>query len=172
MALIGETIMKKLIKVAAPAAVLAATAAISTPAFAGNAIVQGFVSPVCEVSIFDEDLYLADSLSAGDSISTGLSFNCNDADGATVSMTSSEGGLESDDQEDLEVEYVATMTAGALTLVLDTGLGGQGNNDVTVDGHLDASGTATAGNLEVVLSDTAPWAGGYSDTISIDITAD
>lgn len=163
--------MKKLIKVAAPAAILAASAAISMPALAGNAIVQGFVSPICEVSIFDEDLYLADNMSAGDTIGTGLEFNCNDTDGATVSMTSSEGGLESDDQEDLEVEYVATLTAGTLTLVLDTGPF-QGNNDETVDGHLDASGTPTAGTLEVVLTDTAPWAGGYSDTISIDIVAD
>ena len=163
--------MKKLIKVAAPAALLAASAAISTPAFAGNAIVQGFVSPVCEVSIFDEDLYLADNMSAGDTIGTGLEFNCNDTDGATVSMTSSEGGLESDDQEDLEIEYVATLTAGALSLVLDTGIGGQGNNDETVDGQLPASGTPTGGSLVVVLSDTAPWAGGYSDTISVDITA-
>lgn len=162
--------MKKLLSVAAPAAILAAAAAFSTPAFAGNAIVQGFVSPVCEVSIFDEDLYLADNMSAGDTIGTGMEFNCNDTDGATVSMTSSEGGLESDDQEDLEVEYVATLTAGALSLVLDTGPL-QGNNDVTVDGQLAASGTPTAGNLTVVLTDSAPWAGGYSDTISIDVTA-
>jgi len=162
--------MKKLISLAAPAAIIAATAAISAPASAGNAIVQGFVSPVCEVSIFDEDLYLASNMAAGDSIGTGMEFNCNDADGATVSMTSSEGGLESDDQEDLEVEYVATLTAGALTLVLDTGPF-QGNNDETVDGVLPASGTPTAGTLTVVLTDTAPWAGGYSDTISIDITA-
>lgn len=163
--------MKKLITAAAPAAILAATLAASTPASAGNAIVQGFVSPICEVNIFDEDLYLADNMSAGDSIGTGLEFNCNDTDGATVSMTSSEGGLESDDQEDLEVEYVATLTAGTLTLVLDTGPF-QGNNDETVDGHLDASSTPTAGSLNVVLSDTAPWAGGYSDTLSIDIVAD
>lgn len=162
--------MKKLIKVAAPAAILAATATLATPALAGNAIVQGFVSPVCEVSIFDEDLYLADNMSAGDTISTGLSFNCNDADGATVDMASSEGGLESDDQEDLEVEYVATLTAGALSLVLDTGPA-QGNNDVSVSGNLAASGTPTAGSLDIVLTDSAPWAGGYSDTISIDITA-
>jgi len=164
--------MKKLLSIAAPAATLAAMTAVSTPAYAGNAIVQGFVSPICEVSIFDEDLYLADNMSAGDSIGTGIEFNCNDTDGATVSMTSSEGGLESDDQEDLEVEYVATLTAGALSLVLDTGANGQGNNDETVDGHLPASGTPTGGSLSVVLSDTAPWAGGYSDTISIDIVAD
>lgn len=162
--------MKKFITLAAPAVLIAATAAISTPAFAGNAIVQGFVSPVCEVAVFDEDLYLADNMSAGDSIGTGLEFNCNDTDGATVSMTSSEGGLESDDQEDLEVEYVATLTAGALVLVLDTGPA-QGNNDIGVDGQLPASGAPTGGNLNIVLSDTAPWAGGYSDTLSIDITA-
>ncbi len=164
--------MKKLITMAASmAAITVAGATFTTQANAGNAVLQGFVSPICEVSIFDEDLYLADNMSAGDSIGTGIEFNCNDTDGATVSMTSSEGGLESDDQEDLEVEYVATLTAGTLNLVLDTGPF-QGNNDETVDGHLDASGTPTAGTLNIVLTDTAPWAGGYSDTISIDITAD
>lgn len=162
--------MKKLLSIAAPAALLAAAAAISSPAFASNAHVSGFVSPVCEVSIDFEDLYMADNLVAGATVGTPLSFDCNDTDGATVSMTSSEGGLESDDQEDLEVEYVATLTAGALTLILDTGPA-QGNNDVGVDGQLPASGTPTAGTLNVVLSETAPWAGGYSDTLSIDITA-
>lgn len=163
--------MRKLLTFAAPAAILTTMAAIATPAMAGNAIVQGFVSPVCEVNIITEDLYLADNMSAGDSVGTDLEFSCNDTDGATVSMTTSEGGLESDDQEDLEVEYVATLNAGALALVLDTGLNGQGNNDETVDGQLPASGTPTAGTLSVVLSETAPWAGGYSDTISIDIVA-
>lgn len=159
--------MKKLILATVPVALFAASAA---PALAGNAVVQGFVSPVCEVSIFDEDLYLGDNMTAGTMIGTPLTFNCNDTDGATVSMTSSEGGLESDDQEDLEVEYVATLSAGALTLVLDTGPF-QGNNDETVDGQLPASGTPTVGSLDIVLTDSAPWAGGYSDTISIDIVA-
>ena len=163
--------MKKLLQIAAPAALLAATVAISTPAFAGNAHVSGFVSPVCEVTITFEDMYLADNLVAGFSASTPVDFNCNDTDGATVSMTTSEGGLESDDQEDLEVEYVATLTAGSLSLILDTGANGQGNNDETVDGQLPASGSVTAGSLDIVLSDTAPWAGGYSDTISIDVVA-
>ncbi len=163
--------MKKLITTTASlAAILAASVAFSVPANAGNAIVQGFVSPVCEVAIFDEDLYLASNMGAGATIGTGLEFNCNDTDGATIDMASSEGGLESDDQEDLEVEYVATLTAGALTMVLDTGPL-QGNNDVSVSGQLPASGSPTGGTLEIVLTDSAPWAGGYSDTISIDITA-
>ena len=159
--------MKKVLLATLPVALFAASAA---PALAGNAIVQGFVSPVCEVSIAIEDLYLGDQMTAGTSIGTDVTFNCNDTDGATVSMTTSEGGLESDDQEDLEVEYVATLTAGALLLVLDTGPV-QGNNDKTVDGILPASGVPTVGSLDIVLTDSAPWAGGYSDTISIDIVA-
>jgi|GEM_PF-3666606 len=159
--------MKKVLLATLPVAFMAASA---VPASAGNAIVQGFVAPVCEVDIDVEDLYLADNLIAGTSIGTAVTFNCNDTDGADVSMTTSEGGLESDDQEDLEVEYVATLSAGALNLVLDTGPV-QGNNDKTVSGTLPASGTPTVGSLTVVLTDSAPWAGGYSDTISIDIVA-
>lgn len=160
--------MKKLLKIAAPAAIIAATAAISTPSFAGNAQLSGFIDEVCEVEIVSPDLYLATNVVSGATISTGVDFTCNDHDGATVTLTSTEGGLESDDDEDFEVEYVATLTAGPMSIVLDTGVS-TNVNDISETGQLPNS--SPNGSLDVVLSASAPWAGGYSDTIQIDIAA-
>jgi len=157
--------MKKLILAAAPAVLLAATA---VPANAGNTHLSGFIDEVCEATVVDNDLWLSSNVVAGATISSGVEFECNDHDGATVTMTSTEGGLESDDDEDFEVEYVATLTAGPMVIVLDTGLT-TNVNDISETGQLPNS--SPNGSLDIVLSDSAPWAGGYSDTIQIDIAA-
>jgi len=158
--------MKKLILKAAPVAIIAVLAAV--PASAGNTHLSGFIDEVCEATVVDNDLWLSGNVVAGAMIDTDVTFDCNDHDGATVTLTSTEGGLESDDDEDLEVEYVATLTAGPMTIVLDTGLT-TNVNDISESGQLPNS--SPDGNLSIVLSGSAPWAGGYSDTIQVDIAA-
>jgi len=152
--------------------------AIAAPAHAqvGGGQMNGVVQPVCEV----DDVFASvsfPSMNAGAEINDDVLLQCNDADGATVSLISSEGGMESDDLEDLEIEYTATLTsvaldAGSLELALPVGV--QGDNDATVTGV--ASGSAdlaggVIGNLNVTLTESAIFAGGYSDTITIQLTA-
>ncbi|MBV7266289.1 hypothetical protein [Erythrobacter ani] len=167
-----RTINKALLAAAIPAIAIAAPA----HAQAGGTQITGVVPPVCEV----QDGFAAfvfPSMTAGETITDNLTLKCNDADGAEVTLISSEGGMESDDQEDLEIEYTATLTSdaidgGSLSLVLPVGV--QGDNDASATGF--ASGgldlaSGVAGVLEVELTETAVWAGGYSDTITVQLTA-
>ncbi|WP_218958929.1 hypothetical protein [Salinimonas marina] len=90
-------------------------------------------------------------------------------------MTSSEGGLESDDDEDFALTYTATFApAGGLPSFSLFAPGGPGLNDVSAS--LSYSSTAAlaggvGGTLSVVTTEGSPWAGGYSDTLTINITS-
>ena len=162
-------INKALILAALPAVAIAAPAHAQT----GGGQITGVVPAVCEV----DDLFASisfPSMAAGQEINDGVTLRCNDADGAEVTLISSEGGLESDDNEDLEVEYTATLTGGTLAapLVLDTT--GAFNNDVSASATVagsEALAIGVSGNLNVTLNESAVWAGGYSDTITIQLTA-
>lgn len=148
-----------------------AAVAIAPAAFANGGQIAGVVTPECEV----EDLFATQtfaSITAGATIVDGMTLVCNDADGAEVVLRSSEGGLESDDFEDLEIEYVATLDWGGTPLVLDTA--GAFNNDVQVSATIPGSMGFVNGlsaDLTIVLSDDAAYAGGYSDTIFVDLLA-
>ncbi|MBD2840996.1 hypothetical protein [Erythrobacter rubeus] len=164
-----RTINKALIAAAIPAIAIAAPA----QAQVGGGQITGVVPAVCEV----QDLFASISfpdMNAGTTLSDGVTLTCNDVDGATVTLISSEGGMESDDNEDEEIEYQATLTSGVLAapLVLDTT--GAFNNDVsastTIAGSPDLAAGA-AGTLEIELLESASWAGGYSDTITVQLTA-
>ena len=147
-----------------------AAVAIAPAAFANGGQIAGVVTPECEV----EDLFATQtfaSITAGATITDGMTLVCNDADGAEV-LRSSEGGLESDDFEDLEIEYVATLDWGTGTLALDTA--GAFNNDVQASATIPGSMAFVSGlsaDLTIVLSDDAAYAGGYSDTIFVDLLA-
>lgn len=156
---------------------LAATALVGTgfataiPAQADDVHLIGDVPPFCELAIDGGDPDMDFGIpQAGDSLDMAWRYLCNDHDGATIRMTSSEGGLESDDNEDFEVEYVATLTLGAFSLALDTGVS-TNVNDIDVEDDIAQSNTVVTGNLNVTLSDNAPNSGGYSDTLTIDIEA-
>lgn len=166
-----RTLGKLLVAASVPAFAFAAPASAQV----GGGQMAGVVQPVCEVN----DLFATiafPSMSAGATINDGLSLRCNDVDGAEVTLISSEGGMESDDFEDLEIEYIATLTSTAIdggSLVLDLPFV-QGDNDATATGTASGStalATGVAGNLTVELKETAIWAGGYSDTITVQLTA-
>ena len=108
-------------------------------------------------------------------MNTDFAIQCNDGDGATLRVQSSEGGLESDDNEDLSIEYNATATIGATTVVLITDPG-VGTNDQFEEesipgGAALAGAPGLGGNMVVTLLDTPVFAGGYQDTISLNLTA-
>ncbi len=103
--------MKKLTICAA-----AVTAIFGSQVHAGPGDVQlvGYVSPVCEVSGLATQLLDFGDVTQEQTVSIDLDMKCNDVDGATVSLTSSEGGLESDDDEDFALTYTATFAPTGL----------------------------------------------------------
>ena len=163
--------MKKLTFCAA-----AVTAVLTTPIHAAPGDVQlvGYVSPVCEVSGLSTQLVDLGLVTSTQSVSIPLGIQCNDIDGATVKLTSAEGGLESDDNEDYALKYTATFTPAGLTpLVLNTP-GGPGPNNVSEEMSYAGSANLATGvgaTLDVVTTETAAWAGGYSDTLTVNITS-
>lgn len=149
-----------------------AAVAIAPAAFANGGQIAGVVTPECEV----DDLFATQTFSAikaGEQITDGMTLVCNDADGAEVVLRSSEGGLESDDFEDLEIEYQATLDWGTGSIVLNTGPA-SGNNDVQVSSTIPGSPDFVDGlttTLTIVLQEDGEYAGGYSDTIIVDLLA-
>jgi len=104
-----------------------------------------------------------------------MDFKCNDIDGATVTLTSSEGGLESDDNEDFALKYEALFSSNDLSPDLQLKApGGPGQNDVSVSesygGSTDLASGITA-SLSVTTTEAAKWAGGYSDTLTVNVTS-
>jgi len=168
--------MRMITKAMFAAAIPAIAIAAPAQAQVGGGQMNGVVQPVCEV----DDVFASVSFPAmvtGAEINDDVLLQCNDADGATVSLISSEGGMESDDFEDLEIEYTATLTSGAIdggVLTLDLPLGTQGDNDATATANASGSAALAAGvlgNLNVTLKEDGIYAGGYSDTITIQLTA-
>lgn len=81
----------------------------------GDVQLVGFVSPVCEVTGLSTQLMDFGNVSQIQNLSvSGLNMKCNDVDGATVTLTSAEGGLESDDSEDYALTYDATFNPSGL----------------------------------------------------------
>ena len=163
-----RTLSKALLAASVPALAFAAPAQA-----AGGGQMNGVVQPVCQVN----DLFASisfPSMTTGASISDSVELECNDADGAEVTLISSEGGLESDDQEDLEIEYTAVLNTPVVSVTLDLPLGTQGDNDASATGTAPGSPALAAGvsgSLDVTLKEDALWAGGYSDTITVQLTA-
>lgn len=154
----------------------AVTAILVSPAHAAPGDVQlvGYVSPVCEVSGLSTQLVDLGLVTSTQSVSIPLGIQCNDIDGATVKLTSAEGGLESDDNEDFALTYTATFTPSGLTPLVLNAPGGPGLNDVSEEMSYPGSATLAVGvaaTLDVATTETAPWAGGYSDTLTVNITS-
>ncbi|MGH1428960.1 MAG: hypothetical protein ACRBEE_13535 [Arenicella sp.] len=135
----------------------------------------GEVKAVCEAKVLKDLDFGQDGITAGAMLNTPVKIRCNDADGATVKLISSEGGLESDDNEDFSVEYTADLTEGASGLNISlTTSPGVGLNDEfeeqTLPGSLALAGGVDA-DLKVTVNDSPVFAGGYSDTLTVTIAA-
>ncbi|MGB1236727.1 MAG: hypothetical protein ACPG4U_00875 [Pseudomonadales bacterium] len=156
---------------------IASTTLLATGSvFAGEAHMGGTITEVCKVEGLDTSLTFP-SMSVGSTVvDNDVTLTCNDGDGAEITLTSSEGGMESDDVEDYNVNYEATLTHGLgapLVLVADGIAGNAGINDTSNSQQLNGSTALASGQLatlSVELTEQAVWAGGYSDTLSLDIT--
>ena len=169
--------MKKYLGAAAVAALM------TTPAFAqtGGTQLTGQVQAVCAVVDPLQDHEFA-SMANPSSVSDTFGILCNDADGATMKLQSSEGGLENDDNEDQVIHYVASISGTAFNgLTLDTaaesaaaGQSANGANDIFVEATVGGSAGLAGGQIgamSISHSGGAVWAGGYSDTLTLQITA-
>lgn len=164
--------MKKLTIYAATATAIFGAQVQAAP---GDVQLVGFVSPVCEVTGLSTQLMDFGNVSQIQNLSvSGLNMKCNDVDGATVTLTSAEGGLESDDSEDYALTYDATFNPSGLAAFTLNAPGGPGLNDVSVSNSYGGSGalaTGVAASIDIVTTETSPWAGGYSDTLTVNITS-
>ena len=151
-----------------------------------NGQLVGTVETVCAVSNLAAATSLP-SVTDGATATANFDIECNDADGIVITLTSTEGGLESDDIENFsdsdllnlfgpgfldgpEIDYTAelTLTGFAGSLVLDTSV--NPFNDISVDAFAGLFG-GTTGQIDFELLEDGPVAGGYSDTIQISIEA-
>ncbi len=142
---------------------------------AGDVQLVGYVPAVCEVTgLFTQLLDFGNVTTAGQTTSVGtVGIQCNDADGAIVTLSSAEGGLESDDAEDVSLAYDAVLTTASGDVTLNAP-GGFATNGASASGTFGAS-TALAsglvGSLTFTTVDAAIWSGGYSDTLTVQIAA-
>ncbi|ATC85828.1 MULTISPECIES: hypothetical protein [Pseudoalteromonas] len=157
--------MKKLI-------VLSAIATLTSgAAFAENLNVGGAVSSVCAVSNINTTQFFQ-TLTNGATKNVGFDLQCNDADGATMSLTTSEGHLQNADQENQGVGYTAMLTADAFNFTLSAE---NGQNDQTESQSQPGSSTLAAGgvtgNILLTVTQEPVYAGTYADTLMLAITA-
>ncbi len=153
--------MKKLI-------VLSAIAALTSgAALADNLNIGGGVASICSVSSSQASV-LFPTIINGSSEQVLLTIECNDPDGALMSLTTSEGHLQNADQEDKGVGYSAVLASSVFNLTLNAN---NGANDTTVSDLQSGFAGQIAGTLDITVTETPVWAGTYADTLMLTITA-
>lgn len=162
---------------------LTVCAVVISGAFAAQAIagptalqVKALNPAICEINA-NQLLLDLQNPSEINTATTSFTMKCNDILGATVKMVSAEGGLEADDgvPDSFALGYTATFTPTGLDPLTFSPPGGTGPNNFESDeksypGSVELA-NGIAATLEVTNDQTAPWAGGYSDTITVSISA-
>ncbi|WP_087021300.1 hypothetical protein [Thaumasiovibrio subtropicus] len=157
---------------------LAISTAIMTAMIAGNAFaaqvkLDGEVASTCEIST--QDVLAFGDLTQIQTQTIEFDVLCNDYDGATISLISTEGGLESSDVEDKVIGYDATFTLGGEDFTLTTGVASYGQNDKTESHDYSSKASLMASGVKAsllaVTKEKAKWAGYYQDQLTVQITA-
>lgn len=169
--------MKKILSSAAVLAMVA-TPALAQPAQVGSGQIRGLVQPVCGIDDLFGSLNFP-TMTTGALVTDDFDLKCNDADGATLKVTSVENGLESDDNEDQVVQFELEITGTGVSAFDGIGFttNGPGNNDISDSGTATSAADVAAlmsgvtGNVRIELLGNGTWAGGYSDTIQLEVTA-
>jgi|TARA_R110001583_G_scaffold18595_1_gene73804 hypothetical protein len=158
--------MKKLI-------VLSAIATLTSGAvLADDLSVTGAVPSVCEVSSIDAAASFP-ALAKDSFTEVPFTMQCNDVDGATVKLTSSEGHLQTVDGDDgTGIGYTAKLTAGpfGLTLVADSGVNDIFEEDSQSGTPAMAAG-GMAGKILLTVTETPVYSGVYADMLMLSVTA-
>ncbi|KOE84926.1 hypothetical protein HGG78_15675 [Vibrio aestuarianus] len=155
---------------------VAVSALFGTQVNAASLQLTGFIEPVCEITDLSSQALNFGAVTSVQTAQDDITVKCNDSDGATITLTSVEGGLESDDNEDYAIPYTAILTpsvSGLAPITLNAP-GGPGLNNVSVSESYSGStslATGVSATLSITTTATALWAGGYSDTLTVQITA-
>jgi len=157
--------MKKLI-------ILSAIVTLSSGAvFAENVAVSGTVPSICEVKTANTSV-LFTSLAKDQVSNVDFTVKCNDPDGATVSLTSSEGHMQTvDGQDGTGIGYKAELKASPYDFTL-TALSGA--NDQVASQSQPGSSTLAAGisgKIKLTVLQDAIYSGNYTDQLMLSITA-
>ncbi|ASM49350.1 hypothetical protein PESP_a1202 [Pseudoalteromonas espejiana DSM 9414] len=152
--------------------VISAIAALSSgSALAENLNVGGAVESVCEVSNIAATHYFP-ALALGNTKTVNFDLKCNDVDGATLTLTTSEGHLQNADHEDRGVGYTAHLTAGPYDFTLSAE---NGQNDQSAfqsnGGSNTLATTGVTGMIDLEVTQTPVYAGTYADTLMLTVTA-
>lgn len=149
-------------------------------AIAADSVVSYDIQPTCEVAGTPSTLSdSAPSLAPIFRPAAGATFQliCDDPNGATLTLTTANGGLKHDQDETIVVNYFAEVRDNAFSDFPQTSLTTDGTPGGSTSQLLEASESLAnqAGNnnatLLVVWPNSFPFSGVYTDTLSIDITA-
>ncbi len=129
--------------------------------------IRGHVPVFCQIGLDGDELDFEHVVEAGRSLELGVDLTCNTKAGADVTVTPGAGlgfdGL----TEDHLVGYTANLVVAG-HLVESTSGGGTGSHQIGGTKDLAAG---ESGTLTVTLSDNALFAGNYTDTIEVAVTA-
>ncbi|GAA0829231.1 hypothetical protein GCM10009112_10910 [Marinomonas arenicola] len=158
--------MKKLI-------VLSAIATLTSgAALASDISVNGSVQSVCEVTNVDSSSVAFPSLVAGATSDFDFSMKCNDYDGATVKLTSSEGHMQTVDGLDATgVGYTALLDAAPYNFTLSATTGSDDLSESQSKPGSAAFASGITGNILLTVVDTPIFSGNYTDQLSLTVTA-
>lgn len=158
--------MKKLI-------VLSAIATLTSGVvLADDLSLSGAVKSICEVSSIDAAAAFP-ALVIGSSAKVPFKMQCNDYDGATVTLTSSEGHLQTVDGKDATgVGYTAALLAGPFNFTL---VAESGSDDIEASdsqpGSKEMAAGGMAGEILLTVTQTPIYSGSYTDMLKLSVSA-
>ncbi len=160
--------MKKLIVLSAIAALTSGAALAENDGLG----ITGSVEAVCEVSILDQTLAF-ENVKINDTDHVTFRYRCNSSSGATMTMTSLNGGLKYGANS---VNYTALISTPSHPSLFNfdlttTGTAGeQANHPLGASSDLAASPGKNA-RIDITVNDTPTYAGNYTDTLTVTLAA-
>lgn len=150
--------------------------AVAGQAMAADTVITYTIAPTCEVTDLDNiDVASATVGAANTALSQTEAFTviCDDAGGATLSLTTLNGGLQNADDATILSNYTAAVTGTGITTASLTTDGTAGASVPVVQAaSADLANPANSDNATLTLTaDAFSFSGTYSDTLTIDITA-
>jgi len=160
--------MKKLIVLSAIAALTSGSALAENDGLG----ITGSVEAICEVSILDQTLAF-ENVQSGDSGEVSFRYRCNSSSGATMTMTSLNGGLKYGANAINYTAVVSTPSYASLFNFDLTTTGSPGEQDsqpLGASSDLAASPGKNA-KIDITVNGTPMYAGNYTDTLTVTLAA-
>ena len=151
----------------------------------GSVEVTGHVPVNCTVTVGEGNIDMAHNPAVGTRFGFGgaITFECNNKKGANITVTSSNGGLANEDSPEHLIDYAAWLLISGTEQPISGGVGGNFVELACVDGACETNTVVTgekdknlamgmvSGELSVELSEAIKFAGVYSDSLTINISA-